>query len=216
MRAILASADAYGVFLLVLGIVITLAMVVGLYFLSRIMPKGVVFGIAIALYVVARMIPADNVTREVHAIAGTLQLAGVVGVILGLIDLFKGKKREKPVPIPPRVIAPVQVNRDTLGRLDDLKAQVDGGLFEVEAIRHDSQGGTWELPFRTGGVPSEFPHLLKVTSVMRQVIRGLPGVRVYRIGNVVVDLIAGTVAITGRTPIEIVLHVNPDFEISVA
>ena len=216
MPAILASADAYGVFLLVLGIVITLAMVVGLYFLSRIMPKGVVFGIAIALYVVARMIPADNVTREVHAIAGTLQLAAVVGVILGLIDLFKGKKREKPVPIPPRVIAPVQVNRDTLGRLDDLKAQVDGGLFEVEAIRRDSQRGTWELPFRTGGVPSEFPHLLKVTSVMRQVIRGLPGVRVYRIGNVVVDLIAGTVAITGRTPIEIVLHVNPDFEISVA
>ena len=210
------SVDAYGVFLLVLGGVIVLAMVVGLYCLSRITPKGVVLGIAIALYVVGKLIPIDNVTREVHGIAGMLQLVGLVGGILGLSDFFKGEKRGKPVPLPPRVIAPVQVNRDALGRLDDLKAQVDGGLFEVEAIRHDPQGGTWELPFRTGGAPGEFPHLLKVTSVMRQVIRELPGVRVYRIGNVVVDLSAGTVAITGRMPIEIVLHVNPDFEISVA
>jgi hypothetical protein len=121
MPAILASADAYGVFLLVLGIVVALAMVVELYFLSRITLKGVVFGIAVALYVVARMIPADNVMREVHAIAGTLQLAGVLGAILGLIDLFRGEKQAKLVPLPPRVITPVQINRDSLSRLERFK-----------------------------------------------------------------------------------------------
>jgi hypothetical protein len=83
--------DSTGIIYLVLSAIIIVSSLVGLWYLSKKTPKGVVLGICFVLYVLAKMIEPGNV-RSLYVLSGIMGTIGFFGGILGIIDLFRKKK----------------------------------------------------------------------------------------------------------------------------
>lgn len=84
-------ADAYGNVLLVVGLVAFLVGLAGLWFVSRVTPKGTVLAIAIGIYVVSWLIDPGTV-RELHGLVGFMRLLGFAGFVMGVIDLVSKRR----------------------------------------------------------------------------------------------------------------------------
>src|SRR5213082_402939 len=80
--------DSFGTVFLVIAVMVIIAASVGFWFLSRVAPKGVVLATGVALYVVGVFLTFDE-SRLMHGVAGLLKFTGFVGVVLGLVDLFR-------------------------------------------------------------------------------------------------------------------------------
>jgi len=80
--------DTYSIVLLSLPV---LVIIVLLWFTSKKAPKGVTLGIAVVVWIIAHAIPLQ--TRELVMICTSMNAAGVIGVILGIIDLLRKRKR---------------------------------------------------------------------------------------------------------------------------
>ncbi|MCF7908209.1 MAG: hypothetical protein K9L86_05015 [Candidatus Omnitrophica bacterium] len=61
------------------------------WLISKKTPKGVVVGLAIIVWVIGNVIGSQQ-ARELMMIGGSIKMAGSVGIILGIIDLFRKKK----------------------------------------------------------------------------------------------------------------------------
>jgi hypothetical protein len=83
--------DLTGKIYLVIAAIVIVSSLVGLWYLGRKTPKGVVLGICIVLYVLAMVIEPGNV-RSIYFLKGIMQMIGSVGGILSIIDLFRKKK----------------------------------------------------------------------------------------------------------------------------
>jgi len=81
-------ADTAGIIGIAILLVMLISGVVGLWFVSRVAPKGTVLAIAIGSYVVSYLIPPGNVAI-LHGLVGFTRLFGVIGGVLGIIDLIK-------------------------------------------------------------------------------------------------------------------------------
>jgi hypothetical protein len=55
--------------------------------------KGLLLGIAIVIWIIGQMI-GSQATREMKIIGGTMATLGSIGFIVGLIDLFRKRKRD--------------------------------------------------------------------------------------------------------------------------
>lgn len=80
-----------------IGITITsvVAAITGFYFLSKKGPSGAVLIANAALFYCGMSIP-DNNSRELHLLEGILSLSGIIGGILGIIDLARKRPAPKP------------------------------------------------------------------------------------------------------------------------
>ncbi len=78
-----------------IGIIIAamIGVIVGFYFLSKKGPRGAVLIAGAVLFFCGMSIPENN-SRGLLLLGGTLQLSGIIGGILGIIDFFR--KRPKP------------------------------------------------------------------------------------------------------------------------
>ncbi len=87
-------ADTFGSVLVAVGITVVLAAAVGFWLLSRVAPRGTVLVVAIAVYVVAVVgsVLSAGDSRVLLGITGILKFSGFVGVVLGLVDLFRGRR----------------------------------------------------------------------------------------------------------------------------
>jgi uncharacterized membrane protein YoaK (UPF0700 family) len=74
-------------FLAVAAVVVIVA-AIGFWYLSRVAPRGVVLVVAVALYAVGVALALGE-SRAMHGISGSLKVAGFVGIILGILDLFR-------------------------------------------------------------------------------------------------------------------------------
>ncbi len=83
--------DTEGKIYLVIAVIVIVSSLVGLWYLSRKTPKGVVLGICIALYILSKVIEPGNV-RILYVLSGIMGAIGFFGGILGIIDLFRKKK----------------------------------------------------------------------------------------------------------------------------
>jgi predicted MFS family arabinose efflux permease len=84
-------ADAVGIVLLTIGVVLLVCGLVGAYFISRFAPKGTLLAVSVVIYIVSRMIDPGR-SRELHLLVGTLSMLGTIGGILGIVDLLKKRK----------------------------------------------------------------------------------------------------------------------------
>ena len=64
---------------------------VGFWYMSKKAPKGATLILAIAVWVLGNVIGFQQ-ARELKIIGGSIQMAGFVGVIVGLIDTFRKRK----------------------------------------------------------------------------------------------------------------------------
>jgi hypothetical protein len=84
----------YGLVLLAFAIVGIIVGLIGLYFVSRIAPKGTVLAIAVAIWVLGALL-RGSASREMAMVSGSLSMLGVAGGILGLMDVFRKRKLSK-------------------------------------------------------------------------------------------------------------------------
>ena len=98
------KSPAYGLILLGIALVFLIAGLLVLWFIGRRAPKGVVVGIATFAYLLSWSIP-HPAPREFYMVSGTLRMFGVIGIILGIIDLCK--KRPSAQTSPPVIAPPV-------------------------------------------------------------------------------------------------------------
>lgn len=91
----IANSENYGTILLVVAIVGMVLGLVLLWFLSRHTPKGTVFAVAIALFLLSGPL-YDNDIREIRLLFAAMRLLGFAGVIVGVIDLFRRGTTELP------------------------------------------------------------------------------------------------------------------------
>lgn len=87
------NSDSYATTMLAIGIGIALAVLVALFFISRVSPKGTVLIIAICLYAFSYQID-DSRIREVRLASGLMRMVGFAGGILGVIDLWRKPKQD--------------------------------------------------------------------------------------------------------------------------
>ena len=71
-----------------MAIVVVVGGLIGLWFISRIAPKGTVLVIAIGIWVCGALI-GDVHIRELLMLAGAMKMLGFAGGILGLVDFFR-------------------------------------------------------------------------------------------------------------------------------
>ena len=71
-------ADVAVIIKIVILLVMLIGGVVGLWFASRVAPKGTVLAIAVGSYVVSYLIPSGNVAL-LHGLVGFTRLFGVIG-----------------------------------------------------------------------------------------------------------------------------------------
>lgn len=76
---------------LFLPIFVILVVVVSFWLISKKIPKGVILSLAVVLWIVGNVIASQRI-RELMMIGGSIQMAGSVGIILGIIDLFRKNK----------------------------------------------------------------------------------------------------------------------------
>jgi hypothetical protein len=79
---------------LVLALVILIITSISFWLISKKAPKGTLLAVAIAMWIIGSMI-GNQPVREMKLIGGTIQTLGTIGVILGVIDLFRKSKTEK-------------------------------------------------------------------------------------------------------------------------
>jgi hypothetical protein len=84
----LGALDATGKVMIGVTILAVVAAIVAFYFISKNGPRGLLLGVAVALYGVSWCIPPEH-SRELHLLIGILRICGFIGGILGLIDLFR-------------------------------------------------------------------------------------------------------------------------------
>lgn len=84
-----------GAFMIAGMAVVFLGVLVGLWAISRKAPRGITLAVAVGVWVAGQMI-AKVELRECQGLGGALALAGSVGGILGLVDLFS--KRDPKLP----------------------------------------------------------------------------------------------------------------------
>jgi hypothetical protein len=85
--------DTEGIIYLVIAAIVIVSSFVGLWYLSKKTPRGVVLGICIVLYILSKVIEPGTV-RSLYVLSGTMGVIGFFGGILGIIDLFRKKKSE--------------------------------------------------------------------------------------------------------------------------
>ena len=76
---------------LFLPIIAILVAIACFWLISKKTPKGVTIGLAVVVLIIGNTI-ASQQTRELLMIGGSIKMAGSVGVILGIVDLFRKKK----------------------------------------------------------------------------------------------------------------------------
>lgn len=80
--------DDYGYILMGIAAVVFVGGIVAFWAISRNTPKGTLLAVAVGLYVLSWAFASVRV-REVVLITGLMRMLGVVGGILGLIDMFR-------------------------------------------------------------------------------------------------------------------------------
>ena len=83
--------DPSGAIFLTVAIVVIVVALVGLWFISRVTPRGIVLLISAVLYVLGIALTFGE-ARFMQGASGILKLTGFAGAILGVVDLVK--KRE--------------------------------------------------------------------------------------------------------------------------
>lgn len=78
---------------LLMPIIIILIAVVIFWFISKKAPKGVALAVAVVAWIAGRAIGSQQ-ARELMMLGGSIQMAGSIGVILGIIDLFRKRKTD--------------------------------------------------------------------------------------------------------------------------
>ncbi len=86
--------DTFGTVFVVVAIVVVILAAIGFWYLSRYAPRGAVLVVALAMYAAGVVLVAGE-SRVMHGISGLLKLTGILGIILGILDLFQ--KRGSPV-----------------------------------------------------------------------------------------------------------------------
>ena len=76
---------------LALSILIVIIAIVCFWFISKKAPKGVLLAVSVFLWILGKTMGSQQV-RELMVLGGAVQMSGSIGVIFGLIDLFRKKK----------------------------------------------------------------------------------------------------------------------------
>lgn len=93
----ISNSNAYGYVLLVVAIVIVVGGLVGLFFISKIAPKGTVLGLSVLMYAISWGFGSSIQSRELMLVSGSLRMLGFAGGILGIFELASKKhKKQKP------------------------------------------------------------------------------------------------------------------------
>jgi len=78
---------------------------IGLWLLSRVTPAWVPLVVAVGIWMVGNSLPdMGEPVRELYLVSGALKMLGVIGVILGVVDLVRRSRKghaEKQPPAPP-------------------------------------------------------------------------------------------------------------------
>lgn len=82
--------DTTGEIYLGIGIAAIVGALIGFFLLSRKGPRGAVLITGAILFFCGMSIPENN-SRDLHLLEGILRLSGVIGGILGIFDLSRGK-----------------------------------------------------------------------------------------------------------------------------
>jgi len=82
---------AYGYVLLTIAIVAILLILVGMWVISRKAPRGSLLILALLLYAVGWLLKGIRV-REVSLVSGVLQMAGFMGILLGIFDAIRKRR----------------------------------------------------------------------------------------------------------------------------
>jgi hypothetical protein len=85
--------DSLNPIYIVLAIVIAIVALVCFWLLSKKAQKGALLAVAIAMWVIGKMIGSQPV-RELKLIGGTIQTLGTIGIVLGVVDLCRKRKTE--------------------------------------------------------------------------------------------------------------------------
>ena len=85
--------DAINPVYVVLLLVILIITSVSFWLISKKAPKGTLLAVAIAMWIIGFMI-GNQPVREMKLTGGTIQTLGTIGVILGVINLFRKSKTE--------------------------------------------------------------------------------------------------------------------------
>lgn len=89
--------DTTGKVLLSLGIVFLVGSIAVYYVLSKIGPRGSVLAAGGILFVAGLALGSSNPPyREVLAFSGVLRLVGFIGLILGLLDAARSRRKGRP------------------------------------------------------------------------------------------------------------------------
>ena len=83
--------DSLNPIYVVLTLVILIITVIGFWLISKKAPKGILLIVAIAMWIIGFII-GNQPLREMKLLGGTIQTLGTLGVILGVINLFRKKK----------------------------------------------------------------------------------------------------------------------------
>jgi hypothetical protein len=106
------------------------------------------------------------------------------------------------------------VNRNNLGRIKELSYELHDKWFSVDDIVYDEIGGEFRLPY--GEEKDCLDHCLVVSGVTGVHLVDTEHVGLYDIYGVSVDLKSHEIHVEGCIPIEIVLTISDDFEMSLA
>jgi len=81
-----------------IAVVAIVGTILGYWLLSKKGPRGAVLCVAAVLYFAGMQlgnVSPDQPVRELKAVGGVLQLTGVIGIILGVIDLIRRKPAKR-------------------------------------------------------------------------------------------------------------------------
>jgi hypothetical protein len=106
------------------------------------------------------------------------------------------------------------VNRDNLDRIKELNYELHDKWFSVDNVLYDETGGEFRLPY--GEEKDCLDRCLVISGVTSVHLVDTERVGFYDIYGVSVDLKSHTIHIEGCIPIEIVLTISDEFEISFA
>ncbi|MFT3685438.1 MAG: hypothetical protein QM783_11005 [Phycisphaerales bacterium] len=92
LPASISGSPNYATYLLIALIVFIVIGLTGLYLIGRRAPRGTVFVIAMLLIMLGLAIPSSPV-RELLLLRGGLRMTGVIGLLLGVIELVRRRRR---------------------------------------------------------------------------------------------------------------------------
>ncbi|HUG10904.1 MAG TPA: hypothetical protein VMM36_07815 [Opitutaceae bacterium] len=83
--------DTTGKVYIAITVIVLIGMIVAFWFISRSAPRGTLLIVGIILWVVGQQV-SGIADREMRFLGGVCALAGFMGVLLGLFDVFRKKK----------------------------------------------------------------------------------------------------------------------------